>query len=128
RCQNNNNNISGHVLSFDQFLKYCQRFDHCEKVKKFDLKQPDICFRKPCDSFARIKEWNYVVNILRHELVTDNSLASIHVLKEPRKLHEPKLHYFVTRFEIEKSASISEFKLDYLHSETESERVGLLFD
>src|SRR5690606_40198934 len=52
----------------------------------------------------------------------------IHVLKEPRKLHESKLHHYVTRFEIEKSASISEFKLDCLHSETESERVGLLFD
>src|SRR5690606_38880136 len=66
RFQNNNNNISGHVLSLDQFLKYCQSFDHCEKVLKFDLKQPDTCFRKPCDSFATIQEEHSVVNIPRH--------------------------------------------------------------
>src|SRR5690606_10176105 len=117
RFQNNNNNISGHVLSLDQFFKHCQRLDHREKALKFELKQSDICFRKPCDSFARITEKHSVVNFPRHELVFDDSLAFIHVLKEPRKLHEPKLHHSVTRFEIVKSASISELRLDCLHSE-----------
>src|SRR5690606_31661553 len=126
--QNNNNNISGHVLSLDQFLKHCQRLDHCQKVLKLELKQSDICFRKPCDSFARITYKHSFVNFPKHELVIDNSPAFIHVLKEPRKLHEPKLHHSVTRFAIVRSASISEFKLDCLHSETESKRVGLLFD
>ncbi|KAL0696277.1 hypothetical protein Bca4012_063457 [Brassica carinata] len=63
-----------------------------------------------------------------HELNIDNSFASAYVFKEPRKLHEQKLQHFDTRFEIEKSANISEFEIDCLCAKIDSKRIRLFFD
>ncbi|KAL0733921.1 hypothetical protein Bca4012_010131 [Brassica carinata] len=128
RLENQNNNISGHILSFDHFLKHGKSFDHFERVFELKLKQSDCCFRKPCDSLSRTEEKNFVMNFPMHKLVTDNFLASTYVLKESRKCHEPKLHHAGVRFEILNSANISEFEIDCLCAENIYKRVGLFFD
>ncbi|WZZ08377.1 hypothetical protein YC2023_094298 [Brassica napus] len=63
-----------------------------------------------------------------HELISDYFLASTYVLKEPRKLHEPKFHHSDVRVEIVKSANIFEFELDCLCAKNDSKRVGLFFE
>ncbi|KAG5374492.1 hypothetical protein IGI04_042206 [Brassica rapa subsp. trilocularis] len=97
RFQNQNNNISGHILSFDHFLKHGKSFDHFEKVLELELKQIDFCL-KPCDSFARTEERSFVTNFHVHKLILDNSFVSAYVLNEPKKLQEPKLHQSDFRF------------------------------
>lgn len=71
RFQTDNNHLSGHVLSLDHFMKHSKSFDHYEKVFEPDLKQSDFCF-KPCDLFARTEDKNFVENVPRHDLITDN--------------------------------------------------------
>ncbi|KAG2311162.1 hypothetical protein Bca4012_025615 [Brassica carinata] len=126
RFQTDNNHLSGHVLSLDHFMKHSKSFDHYEKVLELDLKQSDFCF-KPCDLFARSKDKSFVVNFPRHELVTDDCFAYTYLLKEPRKLHEPKLHQSDIRFEFVKSEKFSEFEIDCLCAENYSKRVELFF-
>ncbi|XP_056854388.1 uncharacterized protein LOC130503845 [Raphanus sativus] len=127
RFQTDNNHLSGHVLSLDHFMKHSKSFDHYEKVFEPDLKQSDFCF-KPYDLFARTEDKSFVENFPRHDLLTDDFLASTCLLKEPRKFQEPKLHQSDIRFKILKSANISEFELDCLCAENVSKRVGLFFD
>ncbi|WZY88504.1 hypothetical protein YC2023_045239 [Brassica napus] len=125
--QNQNNNISGHILSFDHFLKHGKSFDHFEKVLELELKQFDFCL-KPCDSFARTEERSFVTNFHVHKLILDNSFVSAYVLNEPKKLQEPKLHQSDFRFKFVKSAKFSEFELDCLCAKNDSKRVGLFFE
>ncbi|CAF2365261.1 unnamed protein product [Brassica napus] len=122
RFQNQNNNISGHILSFDHFLKHGKSFDHFEKVLELELKQSDFCL-KPCDSFVRTEERSFVTNFHVHKLILDNSFVSAYELNEPKKLQEPKLHQSDFRFKFVKSAKFSEFELD-----NDSKHVGWFFD
>lgn len=127
RFQNQNNNISGHILSFDHFLKHVKSFDHFEKVLELELKQSDFCL-KPCDSFARTEERSFVTNFHVHKLILDNSCVSAYVLNEPKKLQEPKLHQSDFRFKFVKSAKFTKFELDCLCAENDSKHVGWFFD
>ncbi|WZY94174.1 hypothetical protein YC2023_066503 [Brassica napus] len=120
--QYGNKNFSGHVLSFEQFM------NHHEKILKPVFKPTEFYFRKPFDLFAKTEENSFVVNFPRHELISDYFLASTYVLKEPRKLHEPKFHHSDVRVEIVKSANIFEFELDCLCAKNDSKRVGLFFE
>ncbi|WZZ27248.1 hypothetical protein YC2023_010649 [Brassica napus] len=120
--QYGNKNFSGHVLSFEQFM------NHHEKILEPVFKPTEFYFRKPFALFARTEENSFVVNFPRHELISDYFLAPTYVLKEPRKLHEPKLHHSDVRVEIVKSANISEFELDCLCAKNDSKRVGLFFE
>ncbi|CAN6998896.1 unnamed protein product [Brassica rapa subsp. trilocularis] len=122
RFQNQNNNISGHILSFDHFLKHGKSFDHFEKVLELELKQSDFCL-KPCDSFVRTEERSFVTNFHVHKLILDNSFVSAYELNEPKKLQEPKLHKSDFRFKFVKSAKFSKFELD-----NDSKHVGWFFD
>ncbi|CAN6998908.1 unnamed protein product [Brassica rapa subsp. trilocularis] len=122
RFQNQNNNISGHILSFDHFLKHGKSFDHFEKVLELELKQSDFCL-KPCDSFVRTEERSFVTNFHVHKLILDNSFVSAYELNEPKKLQEPKLHQSDFRFKFVKSAKFSKFELD-----NDSKHVGWFFD
>ncbi|CAN7110996.1 unnamed protein product [Brassica rapa subsp. narinosa] len=117
-----NKNFSGHVLSFERFM------NHHEKILEPVFKPTEFYFRKPFDLFARTEENSFVVNFPRHELIYDYFLASTYVLKEPRKLHEPKFHHSDVRVEIVKSANIFEFELDCLCAKNDSKRVGLFFE
>ncbi|XP_033139220.1 uncharacterized protein LOC117130548 [Brassica rapa] len=127
RFQNQNNNICGHILSFDHFLKHVKSFDHFEKVLELELKQSDFCL-KPCDSFARTEERSFVTNFHVHKLILDNSCVSAYVLNEPKKLQEPKLHQSDFRFKFVKSAKFTKFELDCLCAENDSKHVGWFFD
>ncbi|XP_048603794.1 uncharacterized protein LOC125581807 isoform X2 [Brassica napus] len=120
--QYGNKNFSGHVLSFEQFM------NHHEKIFEPVFKPTEFYFRKPFALFARTEENSFVVNFPRHELISDYFLAPTYVLKEPRKLHEPKLHHSDVRVEIVKSANISEFELDCLCAKNDSKCVGLFFE
>ncbi|CAN6899434.1 unnamed protein product [Brassica oleracea] len=120
--QYGNKNFSGHVLSFEQFM------NHHEKILEPVFKPTEFYFRNPFDLFARTEENSFVVNFPRHEPISDYFLASTYVLKEPRKLHEPKLHHSDVRVEILMSANISEFELDCLCAKNDSKRVGLFFE
>ncbi|CAN7022430.1 unnamed protein product [Brassica rapa subsp. trilocularis] len=122
RFQNQNNNISGHILSFDHFLKHGKSFDHFEKVLELELKHSDFCL-KPCDSFVRTEERSFVTNFHVHKLILDNSFVSAYELNEPKKLQEPKLHQSDFRFKCVKSAKFSKFELD-----NDSKHVGWFFD
>ncbi|CAG7863748.1 unnamed protein product [Brassica rapa] len=120
--QYGNKNFSGHVLSFEGFM------NHHEKILEPVFKPTEFYFRKLCDLFARTEENSFVVNLPRNELISDYFLASTYVSKEPRKLHEPKLHHSDVRVENVKFANISDFELDCLCAKNDSQRVGLFFE
>ncbi|CAG7885562.1 unnamed protein product, partial [Brassica rapa] len=55
-------------------------FDHLEKSFELVLQQPNLCFRKPCDSFVWLKDNGFYLSFSSHELITGNLVASTCVL------------------------------------------------
>ena len=61
-------------------MKHNKGFDHLEKSFELVLQQPNLCFRKPCDSFVWLKDNGFYLSFSSHELITGNLVASTCVL------------------------------------------------
>ncbi|KAF3578160.1 hypothetical protein DY000_02030394 [Brassica cretica] len=81
RFQHDNGINSVFVLSFDQFLKHSNGFDHFEESLELDLQLPDFCARNSFDSFV-FKENSFNLSSYRYLMITGNLFASTCALDE----------------------------------------------
>ncbi|KAF8064721.1 hypothetical protein N665_1171s0002 [Sinapis alba] len=107
----------GVVLNFDQFMEPNKSLDHPEKRIEVIWQQSDLCFRKPCNSFACFEDNGYDLSFSRRELITDDLFSSTSAWKElkVRNLQKTKLLRVETDFNCD-------FVLKPVHSCSETDK------